>query len=62
MTLLRKDPCGGLRVIWSVEAQYLSISRAIFMQGATPEYFMEALNVSLFLSASEKGFCEAVIL
>lgn len=58
--LSRNDPNTGLRVMRSVEAHGLSISRAIFMQGRSPYRFMEGLNMSLFLSASESDVREAI--
>jgi 5'-nucleotidase len=58
--LSRNDPDTGLRVMRSVQAHVLSISRAIFMQGKSPYKFMSALNMSLFLSAHEPDVLEAV--
>jgi 5'-nucleotidase len=58
--LSRNDPDTGLRVMRSVQAHDLSISRAIFMQGKSPYKFMPALNMSLFLSAHEPDVLEAV--
>jgi 5'-nucleotidase len=58
--LSRNDPDTGLRVMRSVQAHDLSISRAIFMQGRSPYKFMPALNMSLFLSAHEPDVLEAV--
>lgn len=58
--LSRNDPDTGLRVMRSVQAHGLSISRAIFMQGRSPYKFMPALNMSLFISANEPDILEAV--
>ena len=58
--LSRNDPDTGLRVMRSVQAHDLSISRAIFMQGKSPYKFMPALNMSLFLSAHEPDVLEAM--
>lgn len=58
--LSRNDPDTGLRVMNSIEAYGLPITRAIFMQGKSPYKFMSALNMSLFLSANDKDVREAV--
>ncbi|MFI6611928.1 5'-nucleotidase [Streptomyces sp. NPDC050507] len=60
MVLSRNDPDTGLRVMRSIAAYKLEISRAIFMQGRSPYHFMPALNMSLFLSANEDDVREAV--
>ncbi|MGW0773979.1 5'-nucleotidase [Streptomyces sp. NPDC002835] len=60
--LSRNDPDTGLRVMRSIQAHGLPISRAIFMQGRSPYRFMTALNMSLFLSANETDVREAVAL
>ncbi|MFI8835048.1 5'-nucleotidase [Streptomyces afghaniensis] len=62
IVLSRNDPDTGLRVMRSIEAHGLAISRAIFMQGRSPYRFMPALNMSLFLSANETDVREAVAL
>ncbi|MGW1887808.1 5'-nucleotidase [Streptomyces sp. NPDC001970] len=61
IVLSRNDPDTGLRVMRSIKAHGLSISRAIFMQGRSPHKFMPALNMSLFLSANERDVREAVL-
>ncbi|MGW2563638.1 5'-nucleotidase [Streptomyces sp. NPDC001514] len=61
IVLSRNDPDTGLRVMRSIKAHGLSISRAIFMQGRSPHKFMPALNMSLFLSANECDVREAVL-
>ncbi|MEW9871752.1 5'-nucleotidase [Arthrobacter sp. HS15c] len=58
--LSRNDPDTGLRVMNSIEAYGLPITRAIFMQGKSPYKFMPALNMSLFLSANDRDVREAV--
>lgn len=60
IVLSRNDPDTGLRVMRSIDAHGLSITRAIFMQGRSPYAFMPALNMSLFLSANESDVREAV--
>ncbi|WP_042388431.1 5'-nucleotidase [Streptacidiphilus melanogenes] len=60
IVLSRNDPDTGLRVMRSVRARGLSITRAIFMQGRSPYRFMRALHMSLFLSANEGDVREAV--
>ncbi|MEU3029467.1 5'-nucleotidase [Streptomyces incarnatus] len=58
--LSRNDPDTGLRVMRSIQAHELPISRAVFMQGRSPYKFMPALNMSLFLSANGDDVREAV--
>lgn len=60
IVLSRNDPETGLRVMRSVTAHGLPISRAIFMQGRSPYKFIEALNMSLFLSANQTDVKEAL--
>lgn len=60
IVLSRNDPETGLRVMRSIESHHLSITRAIFMQGRSPHRFMEALDMSLFLSANERDVREAL--
>jgi 5'-nucleotidase len=62
IVLSRNDPDTGLRVMRSIQAHGLQITRAIFMQGRSPYHFMPALNMSLFLSANETDVREAVAL
>ena len=50
--LSRNDPETGLRVMRSVAEHGLSITRAVFMQGRAPYKYMDAFNMSLFLSQS----------
>lgn len=58
--LSRNDPESGLRVMRSLEAHDLAISRAIFMQGRSSHEYMEALNMSLFLSANDDDVRAAI--
>lgn len=60
IVLSRNDPDTGLRVMESIKSHNLAISRAIFMQGRSPYRYMEALDMSLFLSANEKDVREAL--
>ncbi|RSS61736.1 5'-nucleotidase [Streptomyces sp. WAC07061] len=58
--LSRNDPDTGLRVMRSIAAHGLHISRAVFQQGRPSHRFMPALNMSLFLSANGSDVREAV--
>ncbi|GAA2636450.1 5'-nucleotidase [Streptomyces spororaveus] len=58
--LSRNDPDTGLRVMRSIAAHGLQISRAVFRQGRSSHRFIRALNMSLFLSASGSDVREAV--
>lgn len=58
--LSRNDPDTGMRVMRSITAHHLPISRAIFQQGRPSYGFMPALNMSLFLSANGSDVREAV--
>lgn len=60
IVLSRNDPDTGLRVMKSIQARGLPITRAVFMQGRSPHKFMPAFNMSLFLSASAEAVREAV--
>ncbi|BAJ33235.1 MULTISPECIES: 5'-nucleotidase [Kitasatospora] len=60
IVLSRNDPDTGLRVMRSVQAHKLPISRAAFMQGKSPYRFMPVLNMSLFLSANRDDVHAAV--
>lgn len=59
IVLSRNDPFTGLRVMTSIEAHGLPITRSIFNQGASPYHYVEALNMSLFLSANDDDVREA---
>lgn len=56
----RNDADTGLRVMRSVAHYELPIVRAIFTQGSSPWAYMDALNMSLFLSADPESVLEAV--
>ncbi|ROQ94671.1 5'-nucleotidase [Streptomyces sp. 2132.2] len=58
--LSRNDPDTGLRVMRSIQAHGLPISRAVFRQGRPSHSFMPALHMSLFLSAHGADVREAV--
>jgi 5'-nucleotidase len=59
--LSRNDPDTGLRVMNSISAHGLPISRAVFVSGRDPFRYIEAFNASLFLSADEKNVTEAIL-
>lgn len=58
--LSRNDPDTGLRVMRSVTAHSLQITRAVFMQGRSPYAYMQAFNMTLFLSANESDVRDAL--
>ena len=58
--LSRNDPNTGLRVMNTIEYYNLDIKRAIFLQGRTPHKYINALNISLFLSANETDVNQAI--
>ncbi len=58
--LSRNDPDTGLRVFKSIEYYGLPISRASFVAGNNPFYYMDTFNASLFLSANPEDVKEAV--
>lgn len=60
IVLSRNDPMTGLRVMRSVEAYGLSISRAVFTQGQSPFAYMDAFGMSLFLSANRRDVDAAI--
>ena len=57
--LSKNDPDTGLRVMDSIKAHGLGISRAVFLQGRSPHPYIDALDISLFLSADEADVREA---
>lgn len=59
--LSRNDTNTGLRVMNSIEHYGLGIKRAIFLQGRTPHKYIDALNISLFLSANETDINQAIL-
>jgi 5'-nucleotidase len=58
--LSRNDPDTGLRVMNSIQAHHLGMSRAVFVNGGNPFRYMAALNASLFLSANVDDVRNAV--
>ena len=58
--LSRNDPDTGLRVMNSIRHHGLGITRAIFQQGLSPYAYINALSISLFLSANESDVLEAI--
>lgn len=54
IVLSKNDPETGLRVMRSISHHDLPITRAVFMQGRSPYQYMDALNMSLFLSQDER--------
>lgn len=60
IVLSKNDPSTGLRVMRSLEHHGLPITRAVFTQGRAPYEYIEALGMSLFLSA-ERSDVDAAI-
>lgn len=60
--LSKNDPDTGLRVMKTIEHYKLGMTRAIFMQGLSPHEYIPALNIALFLSASEYDVEAAIAL
>lgn len=60
IVMSRNDADTGLRVMRSIAHYGLPIVRAIFTQGRSPWAYMDALNMSLFLSADRASVAEAV--
>ncbi|TRX72744.1 5'-nucleotidase [Pseudomonas mangiferae] len=58
--LSRNDPDTGLRVMKSIEFYNLPMTRAVFLQGQSPQAYIPALNISLFLSANELDVKQAM--
>lgn len=58
--LSRNDPDTGLRVMNSIRHHDLGITRAIFQQGVSPYAYINALNISLFLSSNKSDVLEAI--
>ncbi|MEP4534455.1 MAG: 5'-nucleotidase [Saccharospirillum sp.] len=58
--LSRNDPDTGIRVMNSIKHYELGISRAIFQQGVSPYDYINALNISLFLSGNNDDVLEAI--
>lgn len=60
IVMSKNDPDTGLRVMKSIQAHKLDITRAIFMQGRSPYHFGKALSMSLFLSGNAEDVKEAI--
>lgn len=60
IVLSRNDPSTGLRVMRSVTAHGLPITRAVFTQGQAPYRYIDALGMSLFLSGNADDVHAAV--
>lgn len=58
--LSHNDPMTGLRVMRSVHAHQLLISRAVFTQGRAPYDYVTAFKMSLFLSANRSDVDTAI--
>lgn len=59
--LSRNDPDTGLRVMNSIKHHNLPITRAIFLQGRSPQNYIPALKISLFLSENEIDVRQAIL-
>lgn len=60
IVLSKNDPTTGLRVMRSVAAHDLEVTRAVFTQGASPYEYIRALEMSLFLSANRSDVVAAL--
>ncbi len=60
--LSKNDPSTGLRVMRSIAAHQLEISRAVFTQGQAPYKYIKAFDMSLFLSGNRKDVDAATAL
>ncbi|MHA7650474.1 5'-nucleotidase [Mycobacterium sp. ML4] len=58
--LSHNDPMTGLRVMRSVQAYNLAVSRAVFTQGQAPYAYIKALSMSLFLSGNRRDVDAAI--
>jgi len=58
--LSRNDPDTGMRVMHSIEALGLDITRAVFTSGRPPWPFLPSFNASLFLTAVPEDVREAL--
>ncbi|NWL75285.1 5'-nucleotidase [Pseudomonas taiwanensis] len=59
--LSRNDPDTGLRVMKSIQHNSLPMTRAVFLQGRSPQAYIPALKISLFLSANELDVRQAML-
>lgn len=60
IVMSRNSARSGLRVMRSVKAHGLPITRAVFREGTSSYEFMPTLNMSLFLSANKQDVVAAV--
>jgi 5'-nucleotidase len=58
--LSRNDPDTGLRVMNSIEAHGLDITRGAFLNGRSPHRYIPRFGAKLFLTASEEDVREAI--
>ena len=58
--LSRNDPDTGLRVMNSIAAWKLDMTRAVFLQGRSPYKYIPSFNICLFLSANEQDVRQAM--
>jgi 5'-nucleotidase len=58
--LSHNDPMTGLRVKRSVRAHGLDITRSVFTQGQSPHAYIEAFEMSLFLTGNRDDVDEAI--
>ncbi len=58
--LSHNDPMTGLRVMRSVRAHGLDITRSVFTQGQSPHGYIEAFEMSLFLSGNRDDVDAAI--
>lgn len=58
--LSHNDPATGLRVMRSVRAHGLDITRSVFTQGQSPHDYIEAFEMSLFLSGNRDDVDAAI--
>lgn len=58
--LSRNDPDTGQRVFNSIQHYQLNITRAGFLSGKSPYFYMPAFNASLFLSANRDDVIQAI--
>lgn len=56
----RNDPDTGMRVMESIKAHNLDITRSVFLQGRSPHRYIQALSISLFLSANDIDVRQAI--
>lgn len=60
IVLSKNDPTTGIRVMRSVAAHGLPMTRAVFTRGQSPHEYIPAFEMSLFLSADERDVRAAV--